>query len=102
MKYQKGDRVKVKSWKRMLDNSSVHIDSNGDITDNKLPHTFTRQMERFCKCTATVQTVSENGNIFLVFDGEKVGPGYMFREWMLEPLDKDAADAVTVYIVEKD
>ena len=100
MKFKKGDHVKVKPWKRMLEDSRVHIDGSGNITDNKLPHTFTRQMEKFCKCTARVQAVSEIGDIFLVFDGEKVGSGYRFREWMLELHDEDKPDAVKVYIVE--
>ena len=102
MKFKKGDYVKVKSWKQMAEDSRVYIDGGGDIADNKLPHTFTRQMKKFCNCAATVQTVGDNGDIFLVFDGENVGPGYIFREWMLEHAQEDKPDSVTVYIVEKD
>lgn len=102
MKFKKGDHVRVKPWKRMAEDSRVHIDASGDITDNKLPHTFTRQMERFCKCTANIQLIGDNGDIFLVFDGEQVGPGYRFREWMLEFVEEDKPDSIKVIMVHHD
>lgn len=90
MKFQKGDRVKVKSWRTMAEDSRVHIDGTGAICELMAPYSFSRVMgQKYCKCTATVFEVFEEAEIlYLMFDGEKRPETYMFREWMLE----EAAD----------
>lgn len=90
MKFKKGDRVKVKSWRTMAEDSRVHIDSTGAICELMAPYSFSRIMgQKYCKCTATVLEVSkETENLYLMFDGEENPEPYSFREWMLE----EAAD----------
>ncbi len=103
MKFKKGDRVKVKAWKKLLAHPIVGVDGNGDISELMAPYSFTRHMERYCKCTATVVAADEKkAEMVLQFDGEKKAEAFIFREWMLEPIEEDEPDTVTVYITEKD
>ena len=96
MKFKVGDRVKVKPWKRMAQDDRVYIDSHGDITDKALPYSFTREMERFCNCPATVHSTDNEGNIYLRFDGTRAL--CIFRDWMIEP---DDDDETIVHIIQR-
>lgn len=97
MQFKKGDKVKVKPWKRMAQDDRVYIDSRGDITDKALPYSFTREMERFCKCPATVHSIDDEGNIYLKLDNTRAV--CMFRDWMLEPDDDE--DETIVHIIQR-
>ena len=86
MKFKKGDRVKVKSWRTMAEDSRVHIDGTGAISELMAPYSFSRVMgQKYCKCTAAVVAESkEKEELLLLFDGEERPEPYIFREWMLE------------------
>lgn len=103
MNIKKGDHVKVKSWRELMAHPMVRIDGSGNISEMLSPYSFTRYMERYCKCKATVIRADEKKEeIFLQFDGKEAAEEFIFREWMLEHAQEDKPDSVTVYIVEKD
>ena len=99
MKFKKGDHVRVKPWKRMENDERLYVTFSGHIKEKDGSHSFDRHMEKFCKCTARIQLIGDNGDIFLVFDGEKLGSGYLFRDWMLEPVEEDKPDSIKVTMV---
>lgn len=78
-----GTRVRVKTWEELEELPNVHTDEDGDITENALPYSFTRYMRRFCGRTARVILIGAEGDIFLKLEGEEMGTGFRFRDWML-------------------
>ena len=97
MKFNVGDKVRVKPWGEMQNETSVHIDSGGNLTEKGTSYSFTTYMKRFCGRTAIVLSVNEKDEMKLFFD-EFEGVNFLFREWMIEP----AEETTTVYFVEED
>ena len=97
MKYEKGDKVYVRAWQEMQEDERVLRDHKGNLYEKDKPgNSFVKSMRRYCGSAAEIDEVTEDGGFRLVF-GDYEKPGYIFREWAIEPGEK----SVTVYIVEK-